>query len=286
MLGVLIPIYLVPAGFIMLGLWMLMRLTGEIGLAIGARRVVFVIATTVLLAPAIVPAGIIIPAYVPYGVLALSGELPMRHQQPLQIFAIGSFLVTALAATAASFALVRDRGPGLGRTGTVRFAIPALVIAGLLGSYYSLSTDRAIPGHIDRELIVTEYSELLDVLAATLDIDEKSAIQEERDRIAEFLEVDTVIVSVRLFDERLPTHLAGSRDVFDRFPGPGSRGCSSSAGSYRDHGLMRCTRDATLFGGYETLEYRHQITVDAEVRTIMLEFDYERFLDRHPDPEG
>ena len=101
--------YFVPAAALGLGLWMFMRLLRELGVEFKGRRLCFIVLATVLFAPSVVPAGTIMTALVPNGLLALSGVLPMRHQPGLVNFAVVSFLITAIAAGLMAHFLVNDK---------------------------------------------------------------------------------------------------------------------------------------------------------------------------------
>ena len=71
MTPLLLSFYLVPAAVVLVAFWAVWRLVRLLDLSVSARRTLFVVIGTMGLAPMLVPAGTIIAAWVPHGLLLL-----------------------------------------------------------------------------------------------------------------------------------------------------------------------------------------------------------------------
>ena len=280
--------YVVPALLLSLGLWMFMRLLHEFRFPVWARRLLFIVLVTVLLAPTVSGDGIIIVVLVPYGLLALSGAPPMLHQPQLVNFAVGSFLLTAITASLIACPFVNDERPRPTPASKIaraaRIVLPLGIIAALLTLYYDRIPNWKIPAHIDRALVESAYGAQMDALFTTLELEAIEDVLEERQRLRDLFEKDEVFLGVYFSDQRLESH-PDKRSVFHRKIDSSSWGCSSTGdGKYRNEGLIRCIRRVGPFRDKEILKYQRTFSNGEETPNLNVIFDYDVFLKNHPAP--
>ena len=287
MSGLFALLYIVPAAGFAIGLWMIMLMLRQLDVSLGWRRTSFTIVATLFFAPAIIPAGTIMTAVVPHGVLVIFGTLPMLHQPRLVNFAILSFTATLVVSAIASRLIIRPT-PGGNEIGSTvsqlaRLLIPAGVICLLIAGLISLIPDRDIPPHIDRALVESHYGQLLDELATTLEQEDLLAARAERDRLAAVFESDELVFRVTLNDKR-PDIDSFTRDVVYRErTETSSMSCSSGGdGKHIGEGLMRCTWSGRGISNIETLQYRRRFAHGDKAHVIEVHFHYPAFVKRYP----
>lgn len=277
-----ISFYLLPAAVLSVGIWLVLFTVRELGVSPGWRRAIFVVAVAVLLAPAVVPAGTIMTAWVPNGLLVLQGAAPMLHHPRLVQFAAVSFPSTAVFAFALSWVVVRDRKSDhvpLGRR-PLRIGAPVAAIVAMLTLYYSWIPDRRVESHIDWALIESAYGESFDALIDLGGISDADRWQRERDRLEQVFADDPIVSAVAINDRRLETFVGDSTLRLLRVGGEG--GCSGSGEMWHHNRILRCTRKHPEKGRLETLEYRRaSASASGEVRSIDIEFHYEPFLNKY-----
>ena len=118
--------YIVPAGVALLIFWTVWRLIRLADLSLAARRVLFVAIGTLGLAPMLVPAGTIMAAWVPHGLLLTMPDIGYY-------FRFARFVFQSFAMTAAIFGLIawwriKDEAKPLHVT-WMTFVVP-IVVAG------------------------------------------------------------------------------------------------------------------------------------------------------------
>lgn len=277
-----VSFYLLPAVILSVGIWLALSTVRELGASLGWRRAIFVVAVTVLLAPAVVPAGTIMTAWVPNGLLVLQGAAPMLHHPRLVQFAAVSFPSTAVLAFALSWIVVRhqksDHVP-LGRR-PLRIGAPVAAIVVMLALYYSLIPDRRVESHIDWALIESAYGESFDAVIDLGGISDWDRWQWEHDRLEQVFADDPIVSAVAVTDKRLETFIGDSTLRLLRARGEG--GCSGSGEMWHYNRIMRCTRKHPEKGRIETLKYRRaSASAAGEIRSIDIEFHYEPFLNKY-----
>lgn len=278
--------YLVPAIFLGVVILMSMILLKQFGVGYKGRRVWFVLLATVLLTPAVVPAGIIMTAIIPYGLLALMGAPPLLHHPELVKSAGIFFSATALIAILVACFCVKDRQPRAllsFSAAMVRVVVPAAVIVGLLALYYERVPNR-MPAHVDRSLVETSYGTQLDAVAATLELEDMDEVRAARSRLRDAFAEDPIVMMVNFADPRLGAEQPAT--IFlreDRRPSGSS--CTGS-GRPEARGVMRCTYggDPYFYGGIRTLQYRRNFTVNETDYSISIDLYYKPFMARHPRP--
>lgn len=279
--------YIIPALGFVLGLWALHGLLREAGLGATGRRVALIPSATIALAPTIVPAGTIMTALVPYGLLALGGFAPMLHQPVLVRFALSSFAITGGIMVAACLLLVRRSGdrsagapPNARRVGTYLG-----ILAALSGAYVLFFVERTLPDHVDAGLIESEYGHYLDAAARTLDMEDLSAVEAERLRLREFFEVDPVLIGVSMYDKRLPSDGRRYADIYAKPLDAKGFSCTSKPTPFGNNRLVfRCTRGRGMHG-LETIKYRRRFQRGDSWHSVEIEFEQDAFLARHPATE-
>lgn len=275
-----VAIYLVPALLFLFGIWMILRLLGELGVGKAGRRICFVVLATLLLSPSIA-GGVMAVFWVPNGLFLLAGQPPLLHLPRLQTFATTSFAVTAVVSAAVAWVCIRQNRPILrSRRRLARMGAYVLGVSLLLGLYYAGFTDHDIPEHVDWALIESEFGQLMDDLIATREIDDFDAAGAERERLRSLINGDPIFWKVELPDPRFDDK---SRRAFFQRKASSGGSCTGQPGNH--HGLMGCTQDTGDFFDEKTLRFsRRTLTEDNHSFGLDIEFDHEAFLTRYPGP--
>lgn len=278
-----LTLYMLPSVVLGLGIWLALFGLRELGLPLRWRRLFFTIVFPLLLAPVIVPAGIIFTAFVPNGLLALNGEFPMLHDPRLVRFAGFSFLITTLFGVALSRLVAEQRVSSTlpAKNRLSRAALVFITISIMLSLYYSSIPDRTIDSRIDSVLIESAYGKHFDALIALGGIDDLNSWQTERDRLEVFFANEPAVRAVAITDQRLKAF--GSASTLHLLPSAGAGSCSSRGLSWQIDRIMRCTRTVAGKGRVETLKYRRASMSASgnEIRSIEIEFDYDALSERY-----
>ncbi|MEM6999898.1 MAG: hypothetical protein AAF529_03865 [Pseudomonadota bacterium] len=273
-------IYLLPALVLLLGIWMGIRLLAELGAGTATRRGVFVLLATLLLTPT-VSGSIVAIAWIPNGLLLLSGAAPMLHQPKLVTFNIVSFSTTAAVSAIVAWLTIRSISPTQNDPGRpVRLCGLLAGIGLLLLAYYAWLPNRNIPQHVDWALMETEFGPTLDNIFSTLEIADLNAARARRNELAAMLSRDPIFWSVKFKDDRFS---AESGSTFFERRMSRSHSCSGQPGNH--HKLMRCDRSTDALFEVETLRFtRRVMSLDAKQYVLELELEYDTFLQRYSTP--
>lgn len=273
-------VYLLPALVFLLGIWMGIRLLAELGAGTTTRRGVFVLLATLLLTPT-VSGSIVAIAWIPNGLLLLSGAAPMLHQPKLVTFSVVSFSTTAAVSAIVAWLTIRSESPTQNESGRPMHLSGLLAGIGLLLLiYYTWLPNRSIPQHVDWALMETEFGPTLDNIFSTLEIEDLNAAHARRNELAGMLSQDPIFWSVKFKDDRFSTE-SGST-FFERHISR-SHSCSGQPGNH--HKLMRCDRNTDALFEVETLRFtRRLMGPDEKQHVLELELEYDTFLQRYSTP--
>lgn len=263
--------YFLPAGVVLLAFWAIWQVVRMLELPVWIRRTVFVLLGTLGFSPMIVPAGIILIAWVPHGLLVTT--LDIGYYVQFARFVFPSFVFTALVFTLIAIRTIREDAVA------PKFKWHSLLIpifAGfLVFSVYRLFVpDRDVSQGLSGEAIESEYGEELDAVASLLGMESSSLRKGEAERLRAFFDGEDSVVKVYLQTPSAMEQSGESIFEYARGPSPRSESCS---GSYL---LMRCTWSFDTYQSMETLRYRRTFEFSGEKLVLEIEFEYDKIRDQ------
>jgi hypothetical protein len=240
-------------------------------LTVGIQRAIFVLLGTLGFSPALVPAGVILVAWVPHGLLITTPDIGYYVQFARFIFP--SFLVTALVFTVISIRMIRaDATPQKFKWRSL--LVPIFVGAVVLSIYRFFIPDRDVPQSLSADAIESEYGEELDAVASLLGMENSAPRKREAERLQAFFDGEDAVVRVYLQGPSAMSEVGDDPFVYTRGRSPSSTSCS---GSYF---LTRCTWSFETFDRMETLLYRRAFEFAEEQLVLEIEFEYEKLRDQ------
>jgi hypothetical protein len=260
--------YLVPALVGLLAFWAIWRLIELVGASLATRRTLFVLVGTLGFAPMVVPAGTIMAALVPHGLLLGMPELGYYFR--FSGFVFPSFAITAALFGLLSWWLVRpDVSPPKRNWAT--FGMPVAVLIVIIGLYSYRFPDRDIAPALTTQGIENAYGQKLDDVIGLLSIDDVERRRAEVTRLESVFESDTAVIQVMLRDTDTTFHYQ---------KGIAPSGWSCSGGDALDQlGLMRCTWEYGTSDRRDVLSYVRRFPHNAEALAVVIQFEYDDILD-------
>jgi hypothetical protein len=263
--------YFVPAAIVLIALWAVWRLVRLVDLSVGTRRVLFVALGTIGLAPMLVPAGTIMAAWVPHGLLLLMPDLSYYFRF-LRVV-VTSFAVTAVVLGLAAWWLVRrDVRPV--KASWTTLVVPFLVIGGVALLYRHSFPNRDIPAHVTTQAIESAYGKELDAVAALSGLEDPEQRRSAVAKLRREFESDPAVLRVSY-----PGSTGVVRgDIFHyrRGESPPSISCSGVPPA-EQRGLIRCTWSYGRFERADVLKYSRSARREGSA-DVVIEFDYDEAL--------
>lgn len=260
--------YLLPALVGLLAFWAIWRLIRLVEPPLSIRRTLFVLVGTLAFAPMVVPAGTIMAALVPHGMLL--GVPDLGYYLRFSGFVFPSFAITAALFGLLSWWLVRpDVNPP--KRNWANFGMPVTVLILIIGLYSYRFPDRDIAPALTTQAIEDAYGRSLDDVIALLSIDDVERRRVEVTRLKSVFESDSAVLQVMLRDADTTFHYQ---------KGTSPSGWSCSGGDALDqHGLMRCTWEYGTLDRRDVLSYVRRFPHKAEALGVVIQFDYGDVLD-------
>ena len=269
MTPLLLSFYLVPAAVVLVAFWAVWRLVRLLDLSVSARRTLFVVIGTMGLAPMLVPAGTIMAAWVPHGLLLLTPDI--GYYVRFSRVVVPSFALTAAALGLVAWWRIRgDVRPV--RVNWATFVGPIAVFGVIAGLYRYSIPDRDLPAPVTIQAVESAYGDELDAVAALSEIDDS---EQRRSAVAELqsaFESDPAVLRVSY-----PGTTGVIRgEIFYYLKGESPSGASCSGAQ---PGLMRCTWSYDTSERLDVLRYSRSIAQGEEAADIAIDFYYDEALD-------
>ena len=267
--------YFAPALLILLIIWAAWRLLRLFEMSASVRRFVFIGLVTFGLSPMLVPAGTIMTALVPHGVLLAMPELGYYIQFARYVFP--SFLVTGVIAGLISLKFVT-----LNEAIEFKWKLliaPTVVLAICVTSYLVVIPERNMPSYLNHDVIEEQYGVYLNNVIELLRSEEKHRTR-ETDRLRAVFAAKSEIFSVSLEEPDTKGTVYGKTFHYIRDKSPPSSACSRSGPIPEGQkNLMRCTLDYGTFSKVEVLRYTREFQFKDENLLLLVQFEYEKLID-------
>jgi hypothetical protein len=260
--------YLVPAFVGLLAFWAIWRLIRLVEPPLAARRTLFVLVGTLGFAPMVVPAGTIMAALVPHGMLL--GMPDLGYYLRFSGFVFPSFAITAALFGLLSWWLVRpDANPP--KRNWANFGMPVAILIVIIGLYSYRFPDRDVAPALTTQAIENAYGRSLDDVIALLSIDDVERQRAEVTRLKSVFESDPAVLQVILRDAATTFH-------YQKGTAPSGWSCSGNE-VLDQRGLMRCTWEYATSDRRDVLSYARRFPHNAEGLSVVIQFEYDDILD-------
>lgn len=272
--------YLYPAFFALLALLAIWRIIRSFDLSTGALRACFAVLATVAFAPMLVPAGTIMTAWVPHGLLLVHFDL--GYYLHFAKYAFPSFAITAFVFSVAAVVWIRKK-PERIKVGLTTFAFPAVVLAVTVGTYQYSFPDRDIPPKINTAAVERAYGAKLDDVISLHSIPDP---EEQRRRVEELkadFASDPSVIHISLEDPGHRGSVYGRIFYFyqdDRRPT--NKSCSG-ANPPEQEGLIRCSWKGGGASRRNVIKYTRRFQYGDERLEIIIEFEFKELLRSLPE---
>ena len=275
--------YILPALAFLIVIILLQLLLREFSISRKTRRVIFSLSFAFLLSPSIIPAGVIFTAYIPSGLLIMTGGVPLAHTEKLVGFAFISFMSTWIFGYLISIFTIKDISVKTGSLKRKTSLILSLLvtITTIVFFTYQLTPNRNVDSRINWVILETRYGEDFETLRTLGEIESFDAFNSKIHQLREKLSADPLITQLSISDKRFKKHSDNS--LLNLVQKKSSaRTCSSSGSiSWHQERIMRCTNRSSKIGKFETLVYKRvSISLDGSTLVSMeIELDYKKLLD-------
>ena len=280
MLALFASFYFVPAFFALLVLLVVWRIVRSFELSISALRIILVVLGTLAFAPMLVPAGTIMTAWVPHGLLLVNFDF--GYYLHTAKYALPSFGITATIFGVVGFLSIRKKPSSL-KIDSVTFALPVLVAAITFGAYKLAFPDRDIPEKISTATVEQAYGQKLDEVISLHSMSDPIVQQQAIDELKVYFENEPAVIHVSLEDPGYPHSVSGQLFYFYQDDlSPPSKSCSGAAPP-EQKGLIRCSWKGGGASRRNVLKYTRRFEFEGERLSIIIEFDFKALMRTLPD---
>jgi hypothetical protein len=278
--GLFASFYFVPAFFALLALLAVWRIIRSFELSIAALRASLVVLCTLAFAPMLVPAGTIMTAWVPHGLLLI--HVDFAYYLHTAKYAFPSFGITATIFSVFAFLSIREKPTAL-RINWATFAFPAFVVAISFGAYKLAFPDRDIPEKINTAAIEQAYGAKLDEVISLHNMSDPIVQQQVGEELKMHFDDDPSVIYVSLEDPGYPHTVSGQLFYFYQDDlNPPSKSCSGAAPP-EQKGLIRCSWKGGGANRRNVVKYTRRFTYGDERLFVVIEFDFKELMRSLPD---